>query len=478
MPSRLRRALQRVALASLLALPPLASVAAQEPRPPASRAEIAFSYSSIAKKTAPAVVNVYASRSGRREGSPLDDPLFRRFFGFDPRMPRERMQTSLGSGVIVRPDGIVVTNNHVIANGDDVKVALADRREFEAEVVLKDERSDLAVLRIKAGHESFPFLPLGDSDALEVGDLVLAVGNPFNVGQTVTSGIVSALARTINPGGEPARAQGGGLDNQFFIQTDAAINPGNSGGALVDMAGRLIGINTAIYSRTGGSHGIGFAIPSNLVQFVVDSALAGGIRRPWLGAVLQDITPEIAGSLSLPRPVGALIARIADSGVAKEAGLKVGDVILAVDGQEVPDQHGFSYRFATRKLGSKVSLTVFRQGHEIVVPVTVKTAPETTPRDEKVIRNPSPLAGATVVNLSPATAEELGLDPHLKGVVVANVSGRSAAESNGLQKGDLILGVNNDKVETTRDVERLTGRRDSVRRLVIKRGDQVLMFGS
>ena len=286
---------------------PLSPASAQERdgarRVPTSPSEVRLSYAPIVQKAAPAVVNVYAARTVQNRNPLLDDPFFRRFFGVPGGGgPSEQQQRSLGSGVLVDAAGLVVTNNHVIDGADQVKVSLADKREFEAEIVLKDSRSDLAVLRIKGSGEKFPALEFADSDALQVGDLVLAMGNPFGVGQTVTHGIVSAVART----------QVGITDYQFFIQTDAAINPGNSGGALVDMNGRLVGINTAIFSRSGGSIGIGFAIPANMVRVVVASAQTGGstVRRPWLGARLQAVTPEIAESLNLRRPSGALVAMV------------------------------------------------------------------------------------------------------------------------------------------------------------------------
>ncbi|MBX6368535.1 MAG: trypsin-like peptidase domain-containing protein, partial [Rhodospirillales bacterium] len=247
---------------------------------PDSREQIKLSFAPVVKRTAPAVVNVFSRRIVRRSGPPpglFNDPLFRRFFGdaIPFGLPQERVQNSLGSGVLVARDGLIVTNNHVIDGADEIIVVLADRREFEAQIVRRDERTDLAVLKIDVGNEALPYLELGDSDSLEVGDLVLAIGNPFGVGQTVTSGIVSALART----------QVGISDFRFFIQTDAAINPGNSGGALVDLDGKLVGINTAIYSRSGGSIGIGFAIPASMVRAVVAGAATGGrVVRPWLGA--------------------------------------------------------------------------------------------------------------------------------------------------------------------------------------------------
>ena len=285
------RRFQPVAAASLpVWLHPFrdAVASAQDRRVPASPAELRLSYAPIVQRVQPAVVNVYAAKVVQNRNPLLDDPIFRRFFGVPGQQP-EQMQRSLGSGVMVDASGLVVTNNHVIEGADQVKVSLADKREFEAEIVLKDSRTDLAVLRLKDTKEKFPTLDFANSDELLVGDVVLAIGNPFGVGQTVTHGIISALART----------QVGITDYQFFIQTDAAINPGNSGGALVDMTGKLAGINTAIFSRSGGSQGIGFAIPANMVRVVVASAKSGGkaVKRPWLGARLQAVTPEIAETL-------------------------------------------------------------------------------------------------------------------------------------------------------------------------------------
>ncbi len=272
------------------------------------------------QRVQPAVVNVYAAKVVQNRNPFLDDPIFRRFFGLQGGQ-QEQMQRSLGSGVMVDPSGLVVTNVHVIEGADEVKVSLSDKREFEAEIILKDKRSDLAVLRLKDVREKFPTLDFANSDELLVGDVVLAIGNPFGVGQTVTQGIISALART----------QVGITDYQFFIQTDAAINPGNSGGALVDMIGRLAGINTAIYSRSGGSQGIGFAIPANMVRVVVASAKGGGkaVKRPWLGAKLQVVTPEIAESMGLRSPSGALVANVVANSPAGRAGLKSSDLITA-----------------------------------------------------------------------------------------------------------------------------------------------------
>ena len=290
---------------------------ALERRVPTSANELRLSYAPVVQRAAPAVVNVYAAKTVAVRNRLLDDPIFRRFFGVPdgPGGPGEQVQRSLGSGVLVDATGLVVTNNHVIEGADQVKVSLSDKREFEAEMVLRDSRSDLAVLRLKAQNERFPALEFSDSDALQVGDVVLAIGNPFAVGQTVTHGIVSAVART----------QIGITDYQFFIQTDAAINPGNSGGALVDLGGRLVGINTAIFSRSGGSQGIGFAIPANMVKVVVASAKSGGsvVKRPWLGAKLQAVTPEIAESLGLKRPAGALIHEDAVHAALLQVGVRL-----------------------------------------------------------------------------------------------------------------------------------------------------------
>ena len=437
---------------------------AQERRVP-NAGELRLSYAPVVQRVAPAVVNVYAAKTVQQVRNPLfDDPIFRRFFGA-PGGPggQNQVQRSLGSGVIADASGLVVTNVHVIEGADEIKVSLADKREFEATVVLKDPRTDLAVLRLKDPREKFPFLDFANSDALEVGDIVLAIGNPFGVGQTVTHGIVSALART----------QVGISDYQFFIQTDAAINPGNSGGALVDLTGKLVGVNTAIFSRSGGSQGVGFAIPANMVQVVLASAKSGGsaVKRPWLGAKLQAVTPEIADSMSLKRPAGALIASIAGNSPAAQAGLKAGDVIISVDGQPVDDPNAFDYRFATRPLGGSAKLGALRAGKEVVVSIALQTAPE-TPRDELIIRSRSPFSGAKVANLSPALADELQVQNADNGVVIVDVDNGSYASNLGFQRGDVIEEVNGEKIAKTRDLERVSKTPSPVWRINIIRGGQ------
>jgi Do/DeqQ family serine protease len=457
--------IHRVLAAAVLTVAALQPGIAQDRRVPTSPTELRYSYAPVVQKVAPSVVNVYAARVVENRNPFMEDPFFRRFFGGGGGQMPQQVQRSLGSGVIVDAGGLVMTNNHVIEGATEVKIALADKREFEAEIVLKDSRTDLAVLRVKDGRERFAAIDIGNSDELQVGDVVLAIGNPFGVGQTVTHGIVSALART----------QVGITDYQFFIQTDAAINPGNSGGALVDLAGRLIGVNTAIFSRSGGSQGIGFAIPVNMVKVVVASAKGGGstVKRPWLGAKLQNVTPDIAESLGLKRPAGALVATVMEKSPAARAGLKTGDLIVAIDGQTVDDQNAFDYRFATKPLGGTAQIGVMRGGKEQALKIALETAPE-LPRDEIVIRSRSPFMGMKVANISPALADELRIGQSLEGVVVVEVEAGSLAQNLGFQKGDVIAAVNNEKVARTRDLDRIA--KDSSRRwaITVVRGGQTI----
>ncbi len=452
-----------VGLCAAIALLLIAPAEAQVPK---SIAEVKTSFAPIVKRVTPAVVNVYAARVQKGVRNPLlDDPFFQHFFGLEGGQAPDRIQRSQGSGVIIDSEGLVVTNQHVIEGMTEVKVALNDKREFDAEIVLRDPRSDLAILRLK-GIRNLPAIELGNSDSIEVGDLVLAIGNPFGVGQTVTSGIVSALSRT----------QISGSDYQLYIQTDAAINPGNSGGALVDINGRLIGINTAIYSKSGGSNGIGFAIPVNMVKVVVTSARDGSktVRRPWFGARLQPVTSDIAESLGLDRPVGALVVSVIENGPAAAAGLKAGDVILALDEQAVDDADGLGFRFATKPLGSKVELRVNRSGKILILAMNAVTAPETRPRDLQTLSGNWPLAGITVANASPALSEELGLESVLDGVVVTNVKSNSPADQLGLKKGDMLVSIDGTAVKTAKDVLSLQRTRQYYWTLVIKRNGDML----
>jgi S1-C subfamily serine protease len=457
-----------VAVAQTPARPAPAAPAAPAVQVPQTAPQARLSFAPVVHKVTPAVVNVYATRVQQQPRNAfLEDPIFRRFFGGggDSAAPRERVQRSLGSGVLVDPAGLVVTNHHVIEGMTEVKVALTDKREFEAEIVLRDPRTDLAILRIK-GAEPFAALALGNSDTLEVGDLVLAVGNPFGVGQTVTQGIVSALART----------QVGVTDYQFFIQTDAAINPGNSGGALVDIDGRLIGVNTAIFSQSGGSHGIGFAIPVNMVKIVIASAKSGSkaVKRPWFGARLQTVSSDLVEGLKLDRPTGALVASVVEKGPAADAGLKTGDVILAVDGVTIDDPDAFGFRFATKGLTGTAPLTVLRGGQRSTLQVRLAPAPETRPRQPIVIRGRWPLSGVTAMNMSPAVAEELAVDFAGDGVVIAEIADDSPAAGVGLRKGDIIVAVDGEKVENSRDLGRMGKDRQYYWKLTIQRGGEVI----
>jgi Do/DeqQ family serine protease len=442
--------------------------AAQQKEVPPSREAAQYSFSSIVKRTAPAVVNVYVRGKARSFVSPFaDDPVFRRFFGESFGAPHERMQSSLGSGVIVSADGVVVTNAHVIkvAGAAEISLVLHDRRELNAKVLLSDEKTDIAVLRIEGGEGRFPRLEFADSDATEVGDMVLAIGNPFGVGQTVTSGIVSALGRT-----KVTRS-----DAQAFIQTDAAINPGNSGGALVDMNGRVVGINTAIYSRSGGSMGIGFAIPSNLVKLVVESAVSGRkLERPWLGAKLEAVTRELAEQLKLERVAGALVTRLQDKSPAFEAGLLAGDVIIAVDGHGVDDARAVHYRLTTRGVGNSSQLDVIRRGKATKVTVPLRPAPAAA-LDVRDLAGAHPFDGARVANLLPGVAEELGVDDE-EGVVLLGVRSRSTAARLGFQPGDVVLQIGRERVATVADLERALSQRQRGWLVVLKRGGRVLQL--
>ncbi len=468
LPERPRRAL---AFGLLLAVAVAAPAVAGQAKVPESREEMALSFAPVVRRAAPAVVNIYAKRmvQQRPAFSPLfDDPFFKRFFGEgfggDFGRPRERPQNALGSGVIVDAGGLVVTNHRVIQGADEITVVLADRREFPAELVLSDERSDLSVLRIDAGEENLPTLEFKDSDEAEVGDLVLAIGNPFGVGQTVTSGIISALART----------QAGISDFNFFIQTDAAVNPGNSGGALVTLDGRLIGINTAIYSRSGGSIGIGFAVPSEMVRTVVASAQSGGhIMRPWTGLVGQTLSADLAEGFGLARPGGVVVNRVYDGGPASRAGIRQSDVIVEVDGEHVNDVETLQFLVATGRLGENLGVQVYRGGELLALDLPLAEAPETPPRDLRTLEARHPLNGATVANLSPALAEELDLQGAWDGVILLKVPRGTIARRYRFRPGDILMEINGEKVGRAADVEALLTRSSERWGIVFRRQGRV-----
>ncbi len=414
---------------------PVPGLAEPNRAPPPDFATMKMSFSPIVKRAAPAVVNVFSQRVVRTQVDP-----FWQFFGGGMGVPQNRVEGSLGSGVIVRADGLIVTNNHVVEGGTELNVVLNDRREFPAKVILSDARADLAVLKIDTHGERLPVLPIADRDSVQVGDLVLAIGDPFGVGQTVTNGIVSALART----------DVGANDFSYFIQTDAAINPGNSGGPLVDMDGNLIGLNTLIYSRTGSSAGIGFAIPAAMVRRVVETAVGGGhaVNRPWLGAKTQTVDSDAAKSLGLDRAGGAIVLSVYPGGPAARAGIGEGDVIVGADGQPVTDEGVLNYRVATHKPGESISVQIRKGSRVRTLEVRLEAPPSTPARDERTLTGRQPLAGATVVNLSPAVAEEFGLDPMLSGVLIVK-AGRNFAAQAGFQAGDIITAVNDRPIHTT-----------------------------
>jgi len=456
----------RILLAApiLFALALATPASAEERTVPQSRTEMQLSFAPLVKQVENSVVNVYAERVVERKSLFDGDPFFEQFFG--QQMPnRTEKQSSLGSGVIVGTKGYVVTNNHVIEGASDIKVALADGREYESTVVLKDERVDLAVLKIKSDTE-FAALPLGDSDAVQVGDLVLAIGNPFGVGQTVTSGIVSALARNQVRSG----------DFGFFIQTDAAINPGNSGGGLINMNGELIGINTAIFSRGGGSNGVGFAIPANLVKTFVASAENGSATfdRPYVGATFDPVTSEVAEALGLDKARGALISQVQPGSPAEKAGMKPGEVVTAVNGIPVEHPDALGYRLTTVGIGGTARITVIDNGKEKDLTLSLDRAPETTPRDERLIEGRNPFAGAVVANLSPRVSEELRMPANqaAAGVVVTEVNRGSPAARIGLQPRDIIVELNGTAVSTTEELASLVGDNPAFWRVEIERDGQ------
>ena len=429
---RLWAILAGLAVAAATAMP----VAQAQPLP-SDRTSLAFSYAPLVKRVSPTVVNIYTTTAAPR--------VQRRLIPFlGGPQDAQRPSNPLGSGVIVRPDGLIVTNAHVVKGADEIRVVLADRREFDAKLVIQDERYDLALLRIDAGSEQLPIIELRDSDSIEVGDVVLAIGNPFGLNQTVTSGIISALARSA----------GGVNDSSFFIQTDAAINPGNSGGALVAMDGRLIGINTAIYSQTGGSIGIGFATPSNIVARIIAIGAKGGrLVRPWLGISMQRITPDIAAGLGLARPTGLVVKEVFAKGPGEFAGFKRNDVIVALRELPIDDEAGLRFRLATLSVGETVPVKVIRGGREVILQVPLAAPPEDPPRDRSALDGRQPLNGATVVNMSPAVAEEMGLAEWRAGVAVVEIQPGTYA-GRFVRQGDMVLAINGQEVKDVADLKR------------------------
>ncbi len=453
----LAAALFAVAALLLVLIQPVLTAPAQAQAVPHSAQQIDLTFAPLVKQASPAVVNVYTRKTARRQSPFANDPRFSRLFG----RQQERAQGSLGSGVLVGRDGVIVTNNHVVEGADEFRIVLSDRREYAAELLLADERTDLAVLKIDAEAGQLPTLPFADTRDLEVGDLVLAIGNPFGVGQTVTSGIISATART----------DVGISDYAFFIQTDAAINPGNSGGALINNAGELVGVNTAIFSRSGGSNGIGFAIPSEMVRRVVDAAVnEGRIIRPWLGLKGQAVSFDIARSQGLDRPIGIIVTEVYEDGPADKARLRRGDLVTAINGREVYDERGLNFLAATQSPGERVRLSVLRGGNERTINVLLTPPPGATDAELHLMAGAHPLSGAEIAELSPALAESLGGDPFTKGILVTrNPPRRSIARRVGLRLGDIVVAINGRETSTKRQLEDAIGRADGSWEVTIQR---------
>lgn len=428
---------------------------------------VSLTFAPLVRKALPAVVSVTSEvrlppARGRFLPPGLED-----FFGFSvPQEPRRG--GGIGSGVIVTRDGYILTNNHVIENATTVKVSLQDRREFSAKIVGKDPRTDVAVLKIDAAN--LPALPISDSTRVQVGDVALAIGNPFGIGQTVTMGIISATGRAgLNP-----------ENYEDFIQTDAAINPGNSGGALVNASGQLIGINTAIISRSGGNQGIGFAIPINMAREVMDQLVKSGkVVRGYMGAGVQDITPELARAFKLPSATGAAITSVEPGSPAERAGLRAGDVVTAVNGETVVDANALRLRISRSAPGSVAKLTVQRPEGTRDLAVTLGTLPDRgglASGEEPDEGGPlgrgsaSPLNGVSVMELTPEIAAELQLPRGTRGVVVSRVAPGSAAAEAGLRRGDVIQQVNRRPVTTTDEFEQALGRGKDPVLLLVNRG--------
>ena len=432
--------------------------------------EMVTSFSTVVKKVSPSVVKVYSTFKGREMGEAgnpfFDDPMFRRFFGdqFAPendgrqnggrngrtkKMPAPKQQ-GVGSGVIVSKDGYILTNNHVVDNAEEVKVQIGDNGEaITAKVVGTDPKSDIAVLKIDAKDKSYPALTVADSDKIEVGDVVLAVGNPFGIGQTVTMGIVSATGRATL-----------GLEYEDFIQTDAAINMGNSGGALVDAEGRLVGINTAILSRTGGNQGIGFAVPVNLARYVMESIIENGhVIRGFMGVNIQNVDPSLAEKFEVKEHTGALVSNVTPDGPADQAGLKDGDVIVEFDGKPVVDSRHLKLQVAQTPPGKEVPVKLSRNGKEKELTVTLKEFPkdkELAKNDRGDLKSGDPTDGITVDELNTAARQQFDIPKNVTGALITDVDPDSAGAAAGLRAGDVILEINKKPVKSSEDAVAMT----------------------
>lgn len=432
----------------------------------------------IAKAVKPAVVNIYATKNtGRSEGphaTPFEDPFFRRFFGDEllrkfEQQPKDRKERGLGSGVIVESNGLIITNNHVVGKADEIRVTLSDKREFKAKLIGTDPKTDIAVVRIDA--TGLPTVPWADSDRLEVGEFVLAVGNPFGLTQTVTLGIVSALGRAA-----------GIAEYEDFIQTDAAINPGNSGGPLVNVRGELVGINTAIFSQSGGNMGIGFAVPSNMAQSIMGQLVqTGKVVRGWLGVSIQDLTPELASQFGISDTKGVLVSDVMDDSPAKKAGFERADVIVEYDGKPMDSPAHLRNAVAQTSVGKKVAVKIIRDKKPKTIDLTIAEQPKTMSQsgDEDSGESATPtgvLSGLDVRDLTEEFASRYGLKSSERGVVVVRVKPGTLAEEVGVREGDLIMEVNREAVTSVRAYEKVAGKlpKDHPVLLLLKRQKNTL----
>jgi serine protease Do len=456
---------------------PIVRPVATAPQPPMAGGS-GKNFVEIAKSVKPAVVNIAATRSGKPgenpHGSPLDDPFFRKFFGDEffkrdapQREPRERGQ---GSGVIVEANGLIITNNHVVSKADEIRVFLSDKREFKGKLIGTDTKTDIAIVKIEA--TGLPTVPWADSDQLEVGEYVLAVGSPFGLTQTVTMGIVSAVGR----------ASMGIAEYEDFIQTDAAINPGNSGGALVNVRGELVGINTAIFSQSGGNMGIGFAVPSNLSRAVMDQLVrTGKVVRGWLGVAIQDLSSELAAQFGISDTKGVLVSDVMEDSPAKKAGFERADVIVEYDGKPMDSPTHLRNAVAQTPIGKRVSVKLIRDKKPKTIEVTIVEQPKSLgqPSAEESRESAAPtgiLSDIDVRELNEELATRYGLKASDRGVVVIRVKSGSTAEEMGVREGDLILEVNRKAVTSLKSYEQAASglAKDQAVLLLLKRKGQAI----
>lgn len=420
------------------------------PQVPHQLIETGRAFSDIVKTVSPSVVNISTVKVMKKDSGPfLDDPFFEFFSPFHEfGTPRKWKERSLGSGVIVSPDGYIITNNHVVEKADEIKVTLFDKRVFKGRVVGADPKTDVAIVRIDA--DNLPILPWGDSDKLQVGEFVLAIGSPYGLNNTVTMGIISAVGR----------ANVGIADYEDFIQTDAAINPGNSGGPLVNITGEMIGINTAIFSRTGGYQGIGFAVPSNMVRLVMDQLIQKGkVTRGWIGVTIQELTPELAQQFGLQKSYGALVSDVSKDSPAARAGIARGDVIVGFNGKEIKDVNSLRNLVSQSKAGSTIVLKILRNGTELTVRVTIDELPrevaEAVPDAQPANATARVFTGLVVVDLTKEINRQLGFDKDEKGVVVVRVEPGSPADEAEIKKGDIIKEINKKEIGDREDYNRI-----------------------